>query len=252
MIFIDKYCKMKKTYKLKEEQFKKIIEIKKINKEGLEAAKKHKSLVDNPYSTDSSNSKYWIEGWLKGQEEEINAPNENDFTNNPPGPISEENPENNNETNDYEILKKPFSGFEVELDGGDGDNDINNFIILNDVDSFDIYIEDTIYQCNFDIDFDVKPNGIEKIIPKINNVKLNGVISLWGEDNDFDYDFMIEYDGNGNLKNTTLGNNEHYQIKNIPNKVKITFKNSDSKEGFLVAVREIDFKLVNNEIKIWF
>ena len=63
---------------------------------------------------------------------------------------------------------------------------------------------------------------------------------------------MIEYDGNGNLKNTTLENNEHYQIKNIPNKVKITFKNSDSKEGFLVAVREIDFKLVNNEIKIWF
>src|SRR5574343_83853 len=144
MIFIDKCCKMKKTYKLKEEQFKKIIEIKKINKEGLEAAKKHKSLVDNPYPADSSNSKYWIEGWLKGQEEEINAHKENDFTNNPPGPISEENPENNNETNDYEILKKPFSGFEVELDGGDGDNDINNFIILNDVDSFDIYIEDTI------------------------------------------------------------------------------------------------------------
>lgn len=246
---------MKKTYKLKEEQFKKIIEVKKINREGLEAAKKHKSLVDNPYPSDNPNSKYWIEGWLKGQELEINVPDKNDFTNNPPGPISEENPEINNESDDYEILKDPFSGFEVELDRGGGGNDIKNFIILNSDESFDLMIGDSLYQCNFDIDFDIKPNGIEKIIPKINSVKLNCVVELWGENEDFDFDFMIEYDGNGNLKNNTLENNEYCQISNIPNKVKINIGyNGYNKDdnGFLVAVREIDFRLKNNEIKIHF
>ena len=45
------------------------------------------------------------------------------------------------------------------------------------------------------------------------------------------------------------------KLKNIPNKVKINIGyNGYNKDdgGFLVAVREIDFRLKNNEIKIYF